>query len=82
MEKKQLMELILRKGIDSRPFFYPLSSLLAYEGSEQAQLAPERNQVSYAISPYGVNLPSALNMTKDKIQYVCNVLIKILYRGR
>ena len=81
MEKERLMELLSKQGIDSRPFFYPLSSLPAYTGLEQAQKAQQRNSVSYKISPYGVNLPCALNMTEEKVQYVCDVLKEILQSG-
>ena len=37
IEKERLMALLNEHNIDSRPFFYPLSSLPAYEGFEQAQ---------------------------------------------
>ena len=78
MEKERLMSLLGERGIDSRPFFYPLSSLPAYEGLEQARQARERNCISYQISRYGVNLPSGLNMTKEKVRYVCDVLKGVL----
>jgi perosamine synthetase len=81
MEKERLMTLLSERGIDSRPFFYPLSSLPVYEHLEQAQQARQRNRGSYQISPYGINLPCALNMTPEKIKYVCDALKRILQRG-
>jgi perosamine synthetase len=80
IEKERLIALLGERNIDSRPFFYPLSSLPAYEHLEQAKQARQRNQVSYRISPYGVNLPSALILTKEKVRYVCDALRDILRR--
>ncbi|MEW6380713.1 MAG: DegT/DnrJ/EryC1/StrS family aminotransferase [bacterium] len=77
-DKNQLMELMSEKNIDCRPFFHPLSSLPAYENFEQAQQARIRNKVSYQISPYGINLPSGMDMTEVKVRYVCDVLKSIL----
>jgi perosamine synthetase len=76
--KKDLVEKLSPMGIDSRPFFYPLSSLPAYQGSPQAACAKARNTVSYKISPSAVNLPSALSLTEDKVDYVCSVLRNVL----
>lgn len=80
MEKERLMVLLSERGIDSRPFFYPLSSLPAYEGLEQAQKARQRNHASYQTSPYAINLPSALNLTKEKVRYVCGVFKEVLHQ--
>ena len=74
LEKEQLMKLLAKKNIDSRPFFRPLSSIPAYEGTEQAEVARRRNQVSYRVAPFGVNLPSGLNLDEEKVEYVCDVL--------
>lgn len=74
IRKEQLMVRLNEHGIASRPFFYPLSSLPAYAGLAQAQDAQQRNQVSYAVSPYGVNLPCALNLEQEKIRHVCAML--------
>jgi perosamine synthetase len=78
INKIQLMERLGQQGIDTRPFFHPLSSIPAYKDSEQAQLAYQRNKVVYSISPYSVNLPSALNLTHKDIKSVCHTLKSIL----
>lgn len=78
LNKTQLMERLSKYGIDTRPFFHPLSSIPAYEDSEQAHLARQRNHVVYSISPYSINLPSALSLRKEEIQSVCMVLKEIL----
>lgn len=76
----RLIELMSKKGIECRPFFHPLSSLPAYAGSDQARKAGRRNQVSYEISPYGINLPSGLNITERKVEFVCDSLKRILLK--
>jgi perosamine synthetase len=55
-------------GIDARPVFYPLSSLPAYAG--RAPRADRVNPVAYRVSPYGVNLPSPLNLTRAQAEAV------------
>ena len=61
---------LARQGIDTRPFFHPLSSLPAYAHLPEAQRARRENSVVYGIAPYGVNLPSGLNMTRELVATV------------
>ncbi len=72
LKKEDLMDRLGEQGIDTRPFFHPLSSIPAYRDLEQARQARQRNRVTYAISPFGINLPSALNLTPQKVGYVCD----------
>ena len=71
MEKERLMQRLDEYGIQSRPFFYPLS-----------ELPPLRRKVdtpvSFDLSPRGINLPSAHDITEDDVDYVCNALWTIL----
>jgi perosamine synthetase len=78
MTKADLKASIAQRGIDTRPFFHPLSSLPAYAGCEQAALARERNRVAFDISPRAINLPSALNLTRVQVRHVCDSLKQIL----
>jgi perosamine synthetase len=70
LRKEELLTRLAADGIDARPFFYPLSSLPAYAHCPQAALARRRNRVAYRISPYGVNLPSALSLTEEQVEFV------------
>jgi perosamine synthetase len=72
--KERLIEWLLGKHIDSRPFFHPLSSLPAYSRSSQVEKAKHRNTISYRLSPYGINLPSGLNLTRENVSYVTMAL--------
>jgi perosamine synthetase len=74
MTKECLIEIMRAAEIDCRPFFYPLSSLPAYGNIQQARRAQEHNHVSYRLSPYGVNLPSGLQMTAERVARVCGTL--------
>jgi len=76
--KEEIIRRMKEKNIDLRPFFYPLSSQPAYSGVASAIEAKERNAVSYRISPYGVNLPCGMNMTKESVAYVCKNVKKII----
>jgi perosamine synthetase len=82
LDKYRLMALLGERGIDSRPFFNPLSSLRAFAGSEQARRARDRNHVSYAVSPYGINLPSGFNLTEADVDRVCGALESCTRFGR
>ena len=76
--KEKLMGALDREGIDSRPMFYPLSSLSAYDGVSQAAEARDRNEVSYRITPWGINLPSALCLEESQVQRVADAFLQIL----
>ena len=76
--KEKLMAVLDAEGIDSRPMFHPLSSLPAYDGQAEAAVARKRNAVSYRLSPCGINLPSAMNLTREQVQRVAETLRRIL----
>ena len=78
--KEQIVPALRAHNIDCRPFFYPLSMLPAYMSSPAAAAARARNSASYAVSPYGVNLPSALSLTEDDVAFVASRL-KLLLQG-
>lgn len=78
LKKEKLMQLMESRNISCRPFFSPLSMIPAYEKCTEADLAKTRNTTSYAISPYGINLPSGMNMDAQKVIYVCDMLKDLL----
>jgi perosamine synthetase len=78
--KTQLMERLSQYSIDTRPFFHPLSSIPAYEDSKQAHIAQQRNKVAYGLSPYAINLPSALSLGREEINAVCRVVKSVLIK--
>ena len=70
-----------RQGIDTRPFFHPLSSLPAYAGSPGAAAARQRNRVSYDLSPRAINLPSALRLGEAEIDIVAGAIRELVTRS-
>jgi perosamine synthetase len=77
-KKEELISLMSEKNIDCRPFFYPLSSMPAYKDLKQVIQAQQRNKNAYKISSCGINLPCGMNMTKEKVSYVCEALKSVL----
>jgi perosamine synthetase len=78
LRKEELIRHFGEHGVDCRPFFHPLSSLPAFAGHPGAASARTRNRIAYALAPFGVNLPSGMDMTVDKVRYVCTVLKELL----
>lgn len=78
--KGKVINLMAEKDISCRPFFYPLSSLPAYKETKTSKNAEIKNKVAYSIHPFGINLPCGMNMTENKVKYVCNNLKYILSR--
>jgi perosamine synthetase len=78
VEKEILVSELKTLGVESRPLFYPLSSLPAYSQMDAAKLAPVRNKAAYSLSPYGINLPSALNLDEDDVEQICHLLVRAI----
>src|SRR5262249_27975789 len=78
LTKEKLVPTFKAQGIDVRPFFYPLSSLPAFHSTPAAGIARDRNRVAYEITPCGINLPSALNLTRDDVETVCAAIRKLV----
>ena len=76
--KEQVIEAMSERGVDCRPFFYPLSSLPAYAHLTQAHQARSRNRISYQLSPCGINLPSGLNLKEEDVCMVSRTLMESL----
>ena len=74
LKKEEVMRLMDEHNVDCRPFFFPLSAIPAYYETEQARRARTRNHIAYRVTPYGINLPSGLNLTAENVAYVCAIL--------
>jgi perosamine synthetase len=78
MDSQQLMARFDERGIDTRPFFRPLSTLPAYRDRPEAAAARARNEAADRISYCGVNLPSPLNLTRPQADHVSEACRSIL----
>lgn len=65
-----LVKELKKKGIDSRPFFYPTHRLGRYKTSEQMPVAD-------ILGSTGINLPSSVNLTNEHIKFICDTILKI-----
>jgi perosamine synthetase len=72
--KEALAARLAMSGVDTRPFFHPLSSLPAFERELDAPRARRDNRVAQQISPFGINLPSALTLDEVAIDRVACAL--------
>ncbi len=63
IDREKLFLYLKDYNIDSRPFFYPLSSLPMFSKREE-------NTVAHDVFTRGINLPSYHDLTHDKAQFV------------
>jgi perosamine synthetase len=70
-ERDACMVTLKEFGIDSRPFFYPMSDMPMYNFAD--------TPVTHRISKIGLNLPSYYDLTKNEVIYICDSLKKILH---
>jgi perosamine synthetase len=78
LDKGEMMATLKGHGIDTRPFFHPLSSLPAYAHSSAARDARQANVHAYRVSPYGVNLPSSARLTRAEAAWVGEHVRRVL----
>lgn len=72
MSRDEFMIKLKERNIDTRPFFYPISSFPMFEGIKVD------NPVAYAIPLRGINLPSGHERTEEEIDYICAHIKDIL----
>lgn len=70
--RERIMALLLQQGVDSRPYFYPISDLPMY------RINPSLTPVTHRLYSEGICLPSFFDITEENIDYVCNVLRSVL----
>jgi perosamine synthetase len=70
-DRESFFNLMKKNGIDSRPFFFPLSKLPMFEEKTE-------NIVAYSIYERGVNLPSYHDMEYKDVKFVCDLLLNLL----
>jgi perosamine synthetase len=78
IDKQAVAGALRAAGIATRPFFDPLSSLPAFAGHPNALHAARLRPTSYRVAVSGINLPSALTLTRADIDRVCDTLVVAL----
>jgi perosamine synthetase len=59
------------RGVDTRPFFYPMSMFPMYEPQQRA-----RTPVSHRLSASGFNLPTYVGLTDADVKLICDAFLK------
>jgi len=72
LERDQFMIKLKSEGIDSRPFFYPLSEMPYLNMKADTP-------VTYSVYGSGINLPTYFDLTEDQVKTICNSIIHILH---
>ena len=70
ISRDQIIQKLKEWNIDSRPTFYPLSHMPMF--------TTQHNQNAENFSKNGINLPSGHNLEEKQVEYICQVLQKIL----
>ena len=74
------MSELSKLGIDTRPFFHPLSAIPAFRDHPQAKSGRQDNPVSYLVSERAVNLPSALALNEGDVARVADA-VRAIFRA-
>lgn len=69
-KRQTLMTCLRNRGVDSRPYFYPVSDMPMYPDAD--------TPVAHHFSHSGINLPSYVDLTAQDVQFVCSQLEEAL----
>lgn len=72
--RDQLMAELKKRLVDTRPFFYPLSIFPMYNKPKV------NNPVAYHVGLNGINLPSGVLLTEEKVDYIAQQVRDILLK--
>lgn len=70
--RDQLIESLKSEGIDSRPVFYPIPAMPPYFESDWQEQYP----VSSKLSSSGLSLPSLIDLSENKIDFIAKTLLQ------
>jgi perosamine synthetase len=76
VDKEYVIRELAIKGLEGRPFFYPLSSMPAY-GSRSVEMS-QSNPIAYDLSCRGICLPAALTTSDTQLLEYCNGIRSVL----
>jgi perosamine synthetase len=71
LPKQAVINELAKLDVPARPFFYPLSSLPAYDIFPDYYQWEHKNDNAYDISGRGINLPCAFNLTGEQVDKIC-----------
>ncbi|EKD85844.1 MAG: hypothetical protein ACD_37C00596G0009 [uncultured bacterium] len=71
ISRDSLIDILHKKGIESRPFFFPLHKYIRFNNKDKLP-------VSEYLGNCGISLPSGPKLSRKEIRYVCDEIISIL----
>lgn len=74
MGRDDLMRALNQRGIDSRPFFWPIHLMPPYR-------CGERLSVAEPLAQKGINLPSSCKLTREQIGFICETIRELADGG-
>jgi len=69
-QRDEFIQKLKAKNIDSRPYFYPISDMPMYDRAD--------TPITHKIYQRGLNLPSYFDITKEQVEYICNVIKEVI----
>lgn len=77
MHRDDIIKLLERNGIETRPFFYPMHILPSYKNNGTVLTTSE------IVSSIGINLPTYYDLKKTDIDYISNTIYEVMrVRGK
>lgn len=74
VDRDFVMDELIKQGIETRPFFYPMHRMPPYYDENGDRSFP----VSTELASRGINLPSSANLSNEDIVYIANALRQLL----
>lgn len=75
ISRDELVEKLMKKGIDTRTFFIPMHQQLVFQ--KMSLFKKESYPVAEELSSKGMYLPSGSGLKEKEIKYICNVIKNI-----
>jgi perosamine synthetase len=72
IQRDEFIKKLKAKGIDSRPYFYPVSDMPMYQKAN--------TPIVHRVYQKGLNLPSYFDITKEQIEYICIEIVRALIK--
>ncbi|GIU70054.1 MAG: aminotransferase DegT [Candidatus Woesearchaeota archaeon] len=69
-KRANFMYKMKQAGIDTRPFFYPMSKMPMYQKAD--------NPITYTIFEKGINLPTYFDLNEEEVKYICEKIKELL----
>lgn len=67
--REEIMSRLKVAGVDTRPFFYPISDMPMYQRAD--------TPVAHEVSSRGINLPSYTDLSEEDVHYICEAVRRV-----